>query len=79
MIRRGNLFLYYILLIFICLVPFFSHGGDLSDRNYQKQTNEEIEKWLESPVKYIITKEESKAFKKLEKREDKIRSVVSSG
>jgi GWxTD domain-containing protein len=73
--RIGNLFLYYIFLAFLCLEPFYSHGGDLSDRDYQKQTKEEIEKWLGSPVKYIITKEESKTFKKLENREDKIRFI----
>jgi hypothetical protein len=61
------------------MVPFYSHAEDLSDRDYKKQTNEDIEKWSESPVKYIITKEESKIFKRLKNRKDKIRSGVNLG
>jgi len=41
----------------------------------QEKTDQYIKEWLSSPIKYIITKEESNTYKKLKIREDKLRFI----
>jgi GWxTD domain-containing protein len=71
------IFLSAICLLFIS-APFLSaNSQDKAIKNQIKK--EEIDKyikeWLDSPIRYIITKKEEKAFKKLKKREEKIRFI----
>jgi len=54
------------------VTAFLGYELKLSYRQYQEQIEEDINKWLSSPVQYIITKNEAKRFKKLENKEEKI-------
>jgi GWxTD domain-containing protein len=71
------IFLFAICFLFIFMPFLSSNSQDNVAKNQIK--NEEIDKyikeWLDSPIRYIITNKEEKAFKKLKKREEKIRFI----
>jgi GWxTD domain-containing protein len=71
-----------ILLIFCCFlfifVPLLASNvqDDVRKKQMEKEeTDKYIKEWLSSPIRYIITKKEEKAFKKLKDKNEKLRFI----
>lgn len=75
--KKHTIFSLSLALLFAIAPLFSTIAQDLDKKQQpsQEQINKYIDEWLKSPIKYIITKEESKAFKKLKDRQEKIRFI----
>jgi GWxTD domain-containing protein len=74
---RKLIFLSAICLLFIS-APFLSANSQdsvIKNQIKKEEIDKYIKEWLDSPIRYIITSEEAKAFKKLHDREEKIRYI----
>lgn len=75
--QKYVLFVFGLTLLITFGISFFSvaqhaeHNTELS----QQETDKYIKEWLSSPIKYIITKEEAKFFKKLKDKKEKLRFI----
>ena len=63
------------LLIFSINLISIAQEAEQRKQPSQEQINKYIEEWLKSPIKYIVTKEEAKEYKKLTNREERIRYI----
>jgi GWxTD domain-containing protein len=64
-----------LLLCLISVLSSYSQNADGKNHLNQQEIDRNIKEWLKSPVQYIITSKESKTFKKLKDREEKIRFI----
>jgi GWxTD domain-containing protein len=64
-----------LLLFLTSVLSSFSQNADGKNHLNQQEIDKNIQEWLDSPIQYIITSEESRFFKKLQNREEKIRFI----
>lgn len=75
---KKYLFLPICICIFLMFIPLL--GSIAKDTEQKKQSDQQnidkyIKEWLNSPIRYIITKKEAKAYKKLKDRKEKLRFI----